>query len=195
MTASHWPLFGFGCLVFIGIGVMLAVATYFVFRSGEKGSTKLTAPAGCLVGCALLAIAGVAGLGVVFVLALHAKQELVRHGPFRKFELELEPPRSSVGPAAPGETRTQHARLTIELSSAEGWAEVSEDVSRWLRAHLSTDIGVHAETRTGAGGARTILTFDVDVPEKDLDGLRRDLREILPTLRLPAHVSAELKDD
>lgn len=194
MNASHWPLFGFGCLVFIGIGVMLAVATYFVFRSGEKGSTKLTAPAGCLVGCALLAIAGVAGLGVVFVLTLHAQQELVRHGPFKKLELELEPPHTHALPAGQGETRTQHARLVIELSSVEGWAEVSEDVSRWLRAHLETDIGVRVEAQDSGQGPRSVLTFEADIPEQDLEELRRDLRQILPTLRLPAHVRAELRD-
>lgn len=194
MNASHWPLFGFGCLVFVGLCTILAVAVWLVFRSGEKGSTKLGAPAGCLVGCSLLAVAGVAGLGVVFVLALHAKQELVRHGPFRKFELELEPPRAALAPVAPGETRTQRARLVIELSSLEGWAEFSEDLSRWLRTHLSADIGVRLETRETDSGARSVLTFEVDVPERELEELRRDLRQILPTLRLPAHVSAELRD-
>ena len=39
------------------------------------------------------------------------------------------------------------------------------------------------------------LIFEVDVSEHDLEELRHDLREVLPTMRLPQHVEAEVKDD
>ncbi len=198
MNSPHWPMFGFGCLGFVLICTILAVALYFVFRSGEKGTTKLGAPAGCLVGCALAFVALLAALGVTLVLCFSAKEELVRHGPFKRFEFDLEPrgeqPRPA--PTEPGAApATRHARLTIELKSDEGWADLSEDITTWLREHVSGDIGVRVETRPSPSGPVTALIFDVDVPESDLDDLRRDLREVLPTLRLPQHVEAELKDD
>jgi hypothetical protein len=198
MNAPHWPVFGFGCLAFVLICTILAVALFFVFKSGEKGSTKLGAPAGCLVGCALVFLALLAALGVTLVLSFHAKQEFVRHGPFKRFEFDLEPPRSLPpgAPAEPGaENATRHARLTIELKSDQGWADLSEDITGWLRERISSEIGVRIETRTSDTGPHTLLIFEVDLPASEIEGLRRDLREVLPTLRLPQHIEAELKDD
>jgi len=191
-------MFGFGCLAFVLICTILAVAIFFAFKSGAKGTTKLGAPAGCLVGCALLIVALFAGFGVVLVLSANAKQELVRHGPFKRFEFDLEPSRDGSQPTpadrlAAGSTR--HARLSIELKSDEGWADLSEDITTWLREKVSGEIGVRIETRPTDTGPHTLLIFEVDVPERELDELRHDLREVLPTLRLPEHIEAELKDD
>ncbi len=190
-------MFGFGCLGFVLVCTILAVACYLVFRSGEKGTTKLGAPAGCLVGCALVFVAMLAALGVTLVLSFHAKQELVRHGPFKRFEFDLEPRgERPATPEQPGAApATRHARLTIELKSDQGWADLSEDITGWLREHVPGDIGVRVEARQGPNGPVTALVFDVDVPERDLADLRRDLREVLPTLRLPQHLEAELRDD
>ena len=193
MNASHWPMFGFGCLGFVLICTILAVACFFVFRSGEQGKTKLGAPAGCLVGCALVFVALLAAMGVALVLCLHAPQEMVRRGPFKRFEFDLEPR----GEKAQTEEHPgpKHARLTVELKSDEGWADLSEDIATWLREQVSGDIGVRVETRVRPGGPVTALVFEVDVDEQELADLRRNLREVLPTLRLPQHVEAELKDD
>ena len=197
MNAPHWPMFGFGCLAFVLICTILAVACYFVFRSGEQGKTKLGAPAGCLVGCALMFVALLAAMGVALVLCLHVPQEMVRRGPFKRFEFDLEP-RGEQAPApdAPGALPgMRHARLTVELKSDEGWADLSEDITTWLREQVSGDIGVRVETRMRPGGPVTALVFEVDVEEQELQDLRRELREVLPTMRLPRHVEAELKDD
>lgn len=196
-------MFGFGCLGFVLICTILAVACFFIFRSGEKGKTKLGAPAGCLVGCALMLVALLAALGVALVLMFSVKQEMVRHGPFKRFEFELEP-RAEHAPPAPDqpgaepadpEHGARHARLTIELKSDEGWADLSEDITSWLREEVSGDIGVRVERRMRPGGPVTALIFEVDVEEAELQQLRRELREVLPTLRLPRHIEAELKDD
>jgi hypothetical protein len=197
MNSPHWPLFGFGCLSFVLICTVIAVAIFFVFKSGEKGSTKLGAPAGCLVGCALMFVALLAALGVALVLCLHAKQELVRHGPFKRFEFDLEPRHlPAAPPVAPGaEPATRHARLVIELAGDADWTDLSEDVRHWLREQVSADFGVRVESRSTPAGPRTALIFEVDVPESDLERLRRDLRDVLPTLRLPQHIEVELKDD
>jgi len=199
MNAPHWPLFGFGCLGFVLICTILAVACFFVFRSGEKGKTKLGAPAGCLVGCALMLVALLAALGVALVLTLSLKQEFVRHGPFKRFEFDLEP-RGEPAPATAAEqpdapAGKRHARLTVELKSGADWADLSADISSWLREQVPGDIGVRVETRTRPDGPVTALVFEVDVDEAALQDLRRELREVLPTMRLPRHVEAELKDD
>jgi hypothetical protein len=189
-------MFGFACLGFLLICAVIAVACFLVFKSGAKGTTKLGAPAGCLIGCALLCVALFAALGIVLVLTLHAKQELVRHGPFKSFEFDLEPrdqpPGATPTPRVTPETR--HARLSIELNSDEGWADLSEDISSWLRDKVSGEIGVRIETRPTDKGPHKLLIFEVDLPERELDELRRNLREVLPTLRLPEHIRAELKD-
>jgi hypothetical protein len=188
-------MFGFGCLAFVLICTVLAVACWFLFKSGEKGKTKLGAPAGCLIGCALVFLGLLAAMGVTLVLAFHAKQEIVRHGPFRRFEFDLEP-RQLPAPGQPGEpAAAQRARLVIELAGEGDWKELSEDVMHWLREEVSADFGVRVESRTSPTGPRTALIFEVDVPAAELERLRHDLREVLPTLRLPQHVEAELKDD
>ena len=100
MNASHWPVFGFGCLGFVLVCTILAIACFLVFKSGAKGTTKLGAPAGCLVGCALVLVALLAAFGVTLVLVAHAKSELVRHGPVKSLVFDLEPrtqPAASAG--------------------------------------------------------------------------------------------------
>ena len=193
MHSSHWPLFGFGCLAFLLICSVLAVACWVVFKSGAKGTTKLGAPAGCLVGCALLFLALFGALGVALVLTLNLQQEIVVHGPIKKFQFDLEPRRLPPAPGAPSVTR--HARMVIELRADADWVGLSQDISEWLRRRVRSEISVRSEVRSTAAGPRTALIFDVEVPEPDLDRLRRDLREVLPTLRLPEHIEAELKDD
>src|SRR5689334_9200386 len=149
MNSNHWPLFGFGCLAFVMICLIIAVACFLVFKSGEKGKTKLGAPAGCLIGCALVFVALLAAFGVTLVLTAHAKQELVRHGPFKRFEFELEPRNATpAAPEQPGSApATRRARLTIELASDQGWADLSEDITGWLRENVSGEIGVRVENR------------------------------------------------
>jgi hypothetical protein len=192
MNAPHWPLFGFSCLAFLLICCVLAVACWLVFKSGEKGTTKLGAPAGCMVGCALVLLALLGGLGVVVVLCLQVPQELVRHGPFRKFQFDLEP--RSAQPLPPDAPAQRRARLVIELRADADWTGLSADISEWLRDRVR-DVRVRTETRPSDSGDRTALIFEIDVTEQQLDVLRHDLREVLPTLRLPEHVEAELKDD
>jgi hypothetical protein len=80
------PMFGFTCLSFLMLLVILAIATWLVFRSQEPGRTKLSGCAGCAVGFALLLIAGLGALGCTAVAVLTAPAEMVRHGPFKRFE-------------------------------------------------------------------------------------------------------------
>jgi hypothetical protein len=192
-------MFGFGCLGFVLICTILAVACYFVFRSGEQGKTKLGAPAGCLVGCALVFVALLSAMGMALVLCFHVPQEMVRRGPFKRFEFDLEPrgePAPATAPEQPdAPAGKRHARLTVEVKSGADWAGLSADISSWLREQVSSNFGVRVETRTRPDGPVTALVFEIDVDEAELQDLRRELREVLPTMRLPRHVEAELKDD
>ncbi|MBK7643559.1 MAG: hypothetical protein IPJ19_11035 [Planctomycetes bacterium] len=183
-------MFGFGCLAFVFVCTVLAIACFLVFKSGSKGTTKLGAPAGCMVGCSLVLIALLAAFGVTLVLAFHAKQELVRNGPVKRFEFQLEP-------RTPGASTsdTQHARLVLEMRPGEAWTDLAEEVSGWLRERVHGEISVRMEPAHDEHGSGARLIFETEVPERDLERLRHDLRDVLPTLRLPAHVEVELKDD
>lgn len=211
MHFSHGPLLGFFCIVFVGICTILAIACFFLFRSGAKGTTKLGAPAGCLVAAALLGLALMSGLALLIVLAVHAKDTLGRHGARADFDFEpfeeLEPPQSGEArksaeqpetemPAAPAEQAAEgRGRLRIELHSDRGWPELSEDLSGWLRQRVQGEIGVRIETRTTDSGPATELIFEVAIPEQGLDELRSDLRAALPQMRHPPGVEPELEDD
>jgi hypothetical protein len=211
MHFSHWPLLGFFCLVFVGICTILAIACFFLFRSGAKGTTKLGAPAGCLVAAALLGLALMSGLALLIVLAVHAKDTLGRHGARADFDFEPfeepEPPQradtkeseeqpETEMPAAAAEAAAEgRARLRIEFRSDRGWPDLSEDLSGWLRQRVQGEIGLRIETRTTDSGPATELIFDVAIPDQGLDELRSDLRAALPNLRHPPGVEATLEDD
>lgn len=101
--AVHVPMFGFTVLAFLIVCAILAVATYLVFKSGEQGTTKLGGCAGCAVGFALLAIAGMAASMCAGVILLSTKAELVRHGPIRRLELDLDHDGDEDAAMVPGE--------------------------------------------------------------------------------------------
>jgi len=120
--AVHVPMFGFTVLSFLIVCAILAVATYLVFKSGEHGTTKLGGCAGCAIGFALLLIAGIAASITAGVILLTSRAEIVRHGPIRRLELDLDHGHdeddSSTIPAEPGES--EPSRAEHDDSSASG---------------------------------------------------------------------------
>ncbi|MBK7878145.1 MAG: hypothetical protein IPJ77_21000 [Planctomycetes bacterium] len=90
LAALHVPMFGFTCLAFLLIYVVIAVAILLVFKSGEKGTTKLGGFAGCMIGLGLFGIAGLMALGTGLVMTLNAWNEAVRRGPVKSFEFHFD---------------------------------------------------------------------------------------------------------
>lgn len=208
------PMFGYGLLLFALLAVVLAIAVFLAFKSGEKGTTKLGGCAGCAIALALLLIAGMGALGLVIVSVVSLPDEAVRRGPVRKFELHWGEDRSAPAPSESGESvRSELApgdaptpapapggapapsplRLRLEL---RGMADASS-VIRWLRPRVDegTVIAV-GEGRDEAGATFTTidLTIPLDAHDRDeLKRLRHDLERDLPDFKLPTGVTVELR--
>jgi hypothetical protein len=207
MNSPHWPLFGFGCLAFVLICTVIAIALFFIFKSGEKGSTKLGGCAGAAIGCALVFVACLAALFVFFVAAATAKSELVKNGPVKSFEFELEPDsRPPAPPGMPGQARPDRqgldrqglaphtlAVLRVELRGGADANDISNRVTDWLRDNTDGQIAVHSQ-RVDKNGVTT-LEFGVDVDQGQLDDLRRGLRQAVPGWRLPKRAKVEIKNE
>src|SRR5690349_11472865 len=122
----HIPMFGFVLLAFLLLGVILAVAVFFAFKSGTAGQTKLSGPAGCLIALALLVIAGIGATGLAIVALVTIPAEAVKHGPVKSFELRF--PEDDEH-AESGLRRVLGPHVTIELRGLQDPSEVM----KWLR--------------------------------------------------------------
>jgi hypothetical protein len=216
------PMFGFTCLSFLMLLVILAIASWLVFRSGEKGSTRLSGCAGCAIGFALLAIAGLGALGFLAVAVVSAPVEMVRHGPFRKFEFHWpkdgdedrssrrgapDAPREPGAPGepdAPGEPRElgepdasdrYPARLSLTLREGSNVGEIAGAISEWLREESDGDLDVRVRSESTFDGEVTRLEFRLPVSRAELEELRDELRRELPRLRLPESLEIEVRGD
>lgn len=182
----HVPMFGFVLLAFLMLAVVLAVAVFFAFKSGNAGQTKLSGPAGCFIALALLVIAGIGAIGLSIVALVTIPSEMFKRGPVKSVELQMpgdEKPGSSVhGP-----------HLSIELRGLQD----PSDVMKWLRKRTDSEtrIAVH-EGRDKSGKPVTVVELtlpdDHDVAH-ELRDMRRELEEDVPDLRLPKSVKIEFR--
>lgn len=209
-------MFGFALLCFLLLAVVLAIAVFIAFRSGEKGQTKLGGCAGCAIAAALLVIGGIGAVGLVIVGVFSFASEAVKHGPVRSFGFEWDESRhdsaqmgssgsseaqrssESLAPA-PG-TATEGAkvehrplRLTLEVRGEQGAAKVLE----WLRKKTDAPVSIAVrETHRDADGPITTIELSVpldDDDRADLNEMRRDLEQDLPDLKLPKGVKVEFR--
>lgn len=183
------PMFGFTCLSFLMLLVVIAVAAWLVFRSGEPGKTKLTAPAGCAIGCAILLLGGLGALGCTAVVLLSAPDELVRRGPIEKFELSW-PDASETSPEDADAAGRYPARLRLTLRDGGRAEELAGEISRWLREETQGDLSV--EIRREDGG--TVLEFSLPATREELEDLRRDLKREFPRVRLPNRMEVDIRE-
>jgi hypothetical protein len=188
----HIPMFGFVLLAFLLLGVVLAVAIFFAFKSGNAGQTKLSGPAGCFIALALLVIAGIGAIGLTIVALVTLPAEAMKRGPVKSFELRF--PEDDLGAASEGGLRRVHGpHVTIELRGLQD----PSDVMKWLRKRTDsqTNITVH-EGKDASGKAITVIELTLpeghDVTQR-LRETRRDLEEDLPDLRLPKSVKIEFR--
>lgn len=211
LASFRLPMFGFTCISFLMLLVVLAIATWLVFRSGEKGTTRLSGCAGCAIGFALLAIAGLGALGCVAVAVIGAPVEMVRHGPFRKFEFHWPEDEQREGgegsgdwetteegaapgePDLPGTSDRYPAHLSITLREDADLSEVAGAISEWLREESDGDLEVRI--RAGEGERETRLEFRLPISREELLELREELRRELPRLRLPERIEIEVRGD
>jgi hypothetical protein len=209
------PMFGFALLCFLLLAVVLAVAVFFAFKSGEKGQTKLGGCAGCAIAAALLLIGGLGALGVTIVGVFSFTSEAVKHGPVKSFGFEwddsrhdtMPPGMSEPGMPAPPDWPTpppqvgqrsgpdEHGqlRLTLEVRGKDGAAKVLEWVRRKTKAPVSIAV---RESHGDAQGPITTIELSIPIDEDDradLEETRRDLERDLPDLKLPKGVKVEFR--
>lgn len=186
------PMFGFALLAFLLLAVVLAVAVFFAFRSGEHGKTKLSGCAGCAVALGLAFVAGLGALGLAVVSLLNVKTEWIRHGPVKSAEFEWRD--TTQGPDGRG-TGAIEAPVRLRLELRGGMDE--QDFMKWLRRETSAEtmIGVHEE-EAASGERVTVVELTLptsDHARRDLARARRELEKALPDLRLPTGARIEFK--
>jgi hypothetical protein len=182
-------MFGFVLLAFLLLAVVLAVAVFFAFKSGQAGQTKLSGPAGCMVALALLLIAGIGAIGLVIVALVTLPSEAVRRGPVKSLEWRFPAHEDeATSPDSPARADDQGTSLTIELRGLQDPSEVM----KWLRKR--TDSGTHIAVHEGKDeDGKPMTVIELTLPEshdvtRELRDMRRDLEEDEPDLRLPSSV-------
>ena len=191
------PMFGFTCLSFLMLLVIVAIATWLVFRSQEPGKTRLSGCAGCAVGLALLLIAGLGALGCTAVALVSAPDELVRRGPFERFEFRWPKERGADagadrwrdGPFAEGSA----AILRLTLREGGSATDVAGRVSSWLREETDRDLSIRIRTVTTERGEREVIEFALPLSQAELEEVRDDLERAFPRLSIPSGVEAEIR--
>jgi hypothetical protein len=180
---SHMPMFGFFLLAFLALLLILAIAAFLVFKSGEPGTSKLSGPAGCAIGCALIVLAGMGAIGTGCVALLALPDEVVRHGPIESFEFHWD-----------DQPLEKDDQLALKLT-LRGNIDPAR-VSRWVRENVHGNATIQIETR-GEGDERRVEVL-VRMPlsrheREELERARRDLERELPTLDVPDSVKIELR--
>jgi hypothetical protein len=212
------PMFGFAALAFLMIGVILAVAVWLAFRSGESGRTKLGGFAGCMVAVALVFVAGLGAIACLLVVAVTAPGEIVRHGPVRKIEAHWPSTHGEKGDTEPESAKDEDSEEE-ESEAHDGMhddehhadAEDHEEhglhfrvevaggneakITRWFREHTRGDFKVSTEAIHGPDGRRTRIDIRIPIPDEEIRRMRSDLQKDLPDLNLPDGVTIELKSE
>jgi hypothetical protein len=204
------PMFGFLVLGFLLIAVVLAIACYLVFRSGEPGKTKLSGCAGCAIGFGLLSLAGIGALGCTAIAFIDAGNEAVRHGPIKSFEWRWPRDRhehdedagewdegtdeSSGDESSAGESDDSHAlKLRVVVRGSADYS-VAGQISRWLQEHTDGDITVSTRVRIENGDETTELEFGLPLSREEIEDIREDLERDAAGFELPEGVRVEIKD-
>lgn len=189
-------MFGFVCIAFLLVCVVLAIATWVLVKSGEQGKTKMNGAAGCAIGFALLVIAGLMALGSFAVVLVSGGREVVRevkrNGGWdwhydskehaRGEESSREREETPAPPPAPSEpAREGELKVVFEIGDAGGIGPIMEHVRDLAPGGISSSLGVTVEN--GAERSRLEVRFEVEDDERD--ALRRRIEETWPGLKLP----------
>ncbi|MDZ4773268.1 MAG: hypothetical protein SGI72_09060 [Planctomycetota bacterium] len=190
----RFPMFGFVLLAFLLLAVVLAVAVFFAFKSGEQGKTKLSGFAGCAIALALLVIAGIGAVGLLIVAAIAAPNEWARRGPVKSMELHWNEDSAAPAPDAPDHHMHKPAfKVRVELRGSQD----TQDVMRWIRRETDerTTLSVHEE-RDSNGNVVTAIEITPRLEVQDRKELREifdELKRDLPDLNLPAGGRVEFR--
>lgn len=198
IALSRAPMFGFAVLAFLLLCAILACAVWFATRgAADPGRSRVNGPAGCAIGCALLAIAGLGFLVTAAVVVVNLPAEWARHGPVSRVELRYEDDSSPTGGTEGAGTPEQgsagssvHAEIELRPGHEAG------PILRLLRREISSGLDVTVRTVERDGTARTVIEIDApldEAAEHELREVLRDLREEVPGLDVPEGIVLEIR--
>lgn len=184
IALSRMPMFGFAVLAFLLLCAVLAFAVWFATRGAvEPGRSRVSGPAGCAIGCALLVMAGLGTIATVAVVVVNLPDDgrWIRHVSTDRIELgyELSGDEGSevVAPERGEISATRSFFAEIELRPGADAGPVLSALRRQLDAGV--DATVRSVTRDGT--ERTVI--GLTAPEDE--AARRALGEALRRLELP----------
>lgn len=198
IAVARMPLFGFAVLAFLLLCVILGFAVWFATRgAADAGKSRVSGPAGCAIGCALLAIAGLGALATAAVVVVNLPAEWARHGPISRLELRYDDPRPEEperpdAPTAPDRPAEPGVHATIELRPGAD----AGPVLRALRREVSSGLDLTVRTVEREGAQRTVIEIHAPLDEEareELAQLLRDLKADVPDLDVPAGIVLEIR--
>lgn len=191
-------MFGFVVIAFLLLCTILAFAVWFATRGTvDPGRTRISGPAGCGIGCALLAIAGFGAIATLAVVIVNLPGEWARRGPIERLSLRY-------GDELDTDSGEQHAPRDADVPNPTSiHAEIElrpgyepGPVLRVLRRKISSDLDISVRAVERDGETRTLIEVDVPLDDKARRELRRtlrDLRDELPELELPSGMVLEIR--
>jgi hypothetical protein len=201
IALTRTPMFGFAVLAFLFLCAILAFAVWFATRgAADPSRTRISGPAGCAIGCALLAIAGLGAIATAFVLIVNLPGEFARHGPIERLALRygdaddadhLVPPPDAPRRLSDGSAKT-HVHAEIELRPG---FEVGP-ILRVLRREISSGLDLSVSTVERDGESRSVITIDVPLDaqaRRELHELLQDLKSDSPDADVPEGIVLEIR--
>jgi hypothetical protein len=168
-------MYYFVILAFLLLCTILAVGIWFALRgAADPGRTRVSGPAGCAIGCALLVVFGFGVLVTGAVVVANLPGEWARHGPVERFSLRW---KESAGPDAPHGLAPVDPTLYAEIELRPG--HEAGPVLRLLRSKVSSGLVVNVHPVERDGVERTVIGIEAPLDEHD----RRELRDFLRELR------------
>lgn len=197
IAVSRMPLFGFAVVAFLLLCAILAFAVWFATRgAADPGRSRVNGPAGCAIGCALLAIAGLGAIATLAVVIVNLPTEFARNGPFSRIELRYDGDKSFDEPAggAGADEHPANPRVHAEIELRPGYE--AAPILRALRRRVSSGLDVTVRTVERDGETRTVIEVEAPLDEearRELRDVLRDLKSDLPDLEIPAGMVLEIR--
>ncbi len=213
IAISRMPMFGFVVLAFLLLCTILAFAVWFATRGAvDAGRSRISGPAGCAIGCALLAVVGLGAIATVAVAVVSIPSEWARHGPIGRVALQFHddegsdvadpdvpsstspgshsPGSDSPGTISPDQATSVHAEIELRPGFEAG------PIVSVLRREIGGDLTIGVQKVQRDGEWRTVITVDVPLDaeaQRDLRRTLRDLKRDAPELELPSGMVIDIR--
>ncbi len=187
------PMFGFTIQAFLLLCTILAVAVWFATRGvADPAKTRITGPAGCAIGCALLVVVGLGAIATVAVIVTNLPNEWARHGPISRLELSYDDPVVVADEDRPIRSTKQGVHAEIELRPGRD----AGPILAVLRREISSGLDLTVRTIERDGSARTVIEIHAPLDAEARRELRQaleDLRAEIPGLDIPSGLILEVR--